>query len=153
MAARAIVVYESKYGNTKLVAEEIGEGMKEAGVEASVREVKGVDVKNVSEYDAILLGSPNHVGGPTGGIKKFVDGLGTLSLQGKLFGAFDTYLGRDAGKAAGKIEKRLTEKVPGARLFSPALSIRVAGMKGPVADGELPRCREYGEKAARELGA
>ena len=39
--ARVIVVYESKYGNTKLVAETIVEGMKEVGgVETTLVKVK-----------------------------------------------------------------------------------------------------------------
>ena len=37
MSAKVIVVYESKYGNTKLVAETIAEGMREIeGVETVV---------------------------------------------------------------------------------------------------------------------
>ena len=42
--AKAIVVYESKYGNTKLVAETIVEGMREvSGVETVLSELKEVD--------------------------------------------------------------------------------------------------------------
>jgi len=75
--AKVIVVYESKYGNTKLVAETIAEGMREVeGTETVVSEVKEVDLSKISDYDAILVGSPNHIGGPTRGIKKFIDGLG-----------------------------------------------------------------------------
>jgi NAD(P)H dehydrogenase (quinone) len=93
MAAKVIVVYESKYGNCKLVAETIAEGMREVeGIETDVNEVKQVDLSKVPDYDAILVGSPTHIGGPTGGIKKFVNKLGKLPLEGKLFAAFATYL-------------------------------------------------------------
>jgi NAD(P)H dehydrogenase (quinone) len=71
MAKKVIIVYESKYGNTKLVAEKIAEGMREVeGTETVINEVKQVDLKKVPDYDAILVGSPNYIGGPTGDIKK-----------------------------------------------------------------------------------
>ncbi len=43
------------------------------------------------------------------------------------------------------MEKRIDEKVPGVTVV-PGLSVRVKGMKGPIAGGELPRCKEFGEK-------
>jgi NAD(P)H dehydrogenase (quinone) len=90
--AKVIVVYESRYGNTKHVAESIIEGINEVGVvEVSLKELKEVDFKEIPFYDAILIGSPNHVGGPTRGIKGFIDKLGKLPLEGKKFAVFDTY--------------------------------------------------------------
>jgi len=101
--ARVIVAYESKYGNTKLVAETIVEGMKEIeGIEAVLSELKEVDPNKIPDYDAILIGSPNHFGGPTRSIQEFIDKLGELPLKGKLYAVFDTYLGRDFEKAVKK---------------------------------------------------
>ena len=152
MPAKVIVVYESKYGNTKFVAETITEGMREVeGIEAVLSEVKAVDFSRIPVYDAILVGSPNHIGGPTRGIKKFIDKLGKLPLEGKLFAVFDTYIGKDFEKAAKKMEKRISEKVPGLKLVASGLSIRVAGMKGPVSEGELPKCKEFGSKIATQM--
>ncbi len=154
MAARVIVVYESKYGNTKLVAETVAEGMREVeGTETVVSEVKEVDLSKISDYDAILVGSPNHIGGPTRGVKKFIDRLGELPLEGKLFAVFDTYIGKDFEKAAKKMEKRISEKVAGAKLAAPGLSIRVQGMKGPISEGEFPKCKEFGKRIATQIKA
>lgn len=154
MAARVIIVYESKYGNTKLVGETIAEGMKEVeGTETVVSEVKEVDLGKISDYDAILVGSPNHIGGPTMGIKRFVDRLSELPLEGKLFAVFDTYIGKDFEKAAKKMEKRISEKVARAKLAAPGLSIKVQGMKGPIPEGELPKCKEFGNKIATQMKA
>jgi flavodoxin len=154
MAARVIVVYESKYGNTKLVAQTIAEAMGELqGVETVVSEVKELDLAKIPDYDAVLVGSPNHMGGPTGGVKKFIDKLGKLHLEGKLFAAFDTYGGKDFEKATKKLEKTISEKVPGSKLSAPGLSIRVEGMKGPISEGELPRCKEFGKRIATQLKA
>jgi len=150
--AKVIVVYESKYGNTKLVAETIIEGMRQVkGIETALNEVKEVDISQISSYDAILIGSPNHVGGPTRGIKKFIDKLGKLNLSGKRFAVFDTYLGMDFEKAVKKMEKRINEKVPGLKMMASGLSIRVQGMKGPIAEGELPKCKEFGKKLATQI--
>jgi len=149
LVAKVVVVYESKYGNTKLVAETIIEGMKEvSGIETVLSELKEVDLNQVREFDAILVGSPNHIGGATRSIKKFIDKLGNLNLEGKLAAVFDTYIGKDFEKAVKKMEKQISEKVPGLKLAAPGLSIRVKGMKGPIAEGELPKCKEFGTKIA-----
>jgi len=154
MSAKVIVVYDSKYGNTKLVAETIAAGMRQVeGMETVISGVKEVDLNRISDYDAILVGSPNHIGGSTRGIKKFIDKLGKLPLEGEMFAVFDTYLGKDFEKAAKKMESRIREKVPGSKLVAPGLSIRVDGMKGPISEGELPKCREFGTKIAAQIKA
>jgi menaquinone-dependent protoporphyrinogen IX oxidase len=154
MPVKVIVVYESRYGNTKLVAETIAEGLREVeGIETHVTEVKQVDLGKVPDYDAILVGSPNHIGRPTGGVSKFIDKLGKLPLVERLFAAFDTYLGKDSEKVTKKLEKRIDDKIAGSKLVIPGLSVRVDGMKGPISEGELPKCKEFGEKIAAQLKA
>jgi len=147
------VVYESKFGNTKLVAETIIEGMNEVeGIEAVLRELKEVDLNKVIDYDVILVGSPNHYGGPTRSVKEFIDKLGKLPLKGKLFAVFDTYLGKGFfEKAVKRMEKRINEKVPGLKQIAPGLSTRVQGMKGHLVEGELPKCKEFGNKIATQI--
>ncbi|MDH5685818.1 MAG: flavodoxin domain-containing protein [Hadesarchaea archaeon] len=150
--AKVIVVYETKYGNTKFVAETIIEGLKKVkGIETVLSELKKVDLNEIPGYDAILVGSPNHLGGPTRGIKKFIDKLGKLNLKGKMGAVFDTYLGGNFEKAVQKMEKRINEKVPGLKLVAPGLSIKVQGMKGPILEGELPKCKEFGNKIATQM--
>lgn len=149
---KLIVVYESKYGNTKLAAENIIKGVNEVGgVEVSLRELKELDPNSLHNYDAILIGSPNHMGGPTGGIKGLIDKFGDLQLKGKMFAVFDTYMRKDFEKAVRKMEKRIREKAPEMRQLVPGLSIKVQGMKGPVAEGELSKCHEFGKKVATHL--
>ena len=147
-----IVIYESKYGNTKRVAETIIEGINEIEkIEALLKEPKHMDPKEVLNYDLILIGSPTHWGGPTRGIKKFIDKLGKIELEGKTGAVFDTYLGEDFNKAVRKMEKRINEKVPGLKLILPGLSIRVEGMRGPIVEGELPKCKEFGNEIAKQM--
>ena len=149
---KVIVVYESVYGNTKQVAEAIIEGMKEApGIEVHLKELKEVASDQLSGYDAILVGSPNYIGRATRGIRKFIDRLGKLNLKGKTAAVFDTYGGKAYQQATGKMEKQLAKKAPGLKLIAPGLSVRVENMKGPISEGELPRCREFGSKLAAQI--
>jgi len=152
---KVFVVYDTKYGNTKLVAEKIVEGMREVeGIETAISDVEEVDLEKVADYDAILIGSPNHVGGPVRGIKKFIDKLGKLDLKARWVAVFDTQLGGNQfEKAVKKMEKRINEKIPRLKLIAPGLSIKVGGMSGPIVDGELPKCKEFGKKIADQLKA
>jgi len=149
---RVIVIYDTKYGNTKLVAEKIMEGIGEVeGIDTATSDVKDTDPKKAAEYDAILIGSPTHFGGPVRGINKFIDKLGKLDLKAKWVAVFDTYLGEDFEKSVKKMEKRISEKVPRLKLITSGLSIRVDGMKGPVTEGEFPKCKDFGKKIATQL--
>ncbi|MBS7652141.1 hypothetical protein KEJ13_03290 [Candidatus Bathyarchaeota archaeon] len=134
------------------MAESIIEGMNEvSGVEVSLKELKEVDFKAILGCDAILIGSPNHMGGPTMGIRGFIDRLSELQLEGKKFAVFDTYMEKDFEKAVKKMEKRISEKVPGLKQIASGLSIKVQGLKGPIAEGELLKCKEFGKKIGTQL--
>jgi flavodoxin len=150
--SKVIIVYESKYGNTKHVAEKIIEGIRKIeGIDADLNELREVDLEKILEYDMILLGSPNHMGGPTRNIKKFIENLGKLNLKGKRISAFDTYMGKDFEKAVKKMETRIREKTPDLKLVTPGLSVRVQGMKGPVSDEDLLNCVEFGYTIANQI--
>lgn len=149
---KVIVIYESMYGNTKRVAETIINGISEiADIEAVLKKPNQVDPSKLFDYDLILIGSPNHFGGPTRGIKKFINKLGKIGVDEKKGAVFDTYFHNDFEKAVKKMEKRLNEKIPGLKLLFPGLSIQVKGTKGPIVEGELPKCKVYGNKIANQL--
>ena len=149
---KVFVVYDTKHGNTKLVAEKIVEGIREVeGIETAISDVEEVDLEKVADSDAILIGAPNHMGGPARTIRKFIDELGKVDLKAKWVAVFDTYLGEDFEKAVKKMEKRIGEKVPGLKLITSGLSIRVGGMKGPIVEGELPKCKDFGKKIANQF--
>ena len=148
---KVFVVYDTKYGNTKLVAEKIVEGMREVeGIETAIADVKEVNFEEVASSDAVLIGSPNHLGKPARGIDAFTDKLGKLDLKTKWVAVFDTHMVEDE-RAHAKMEERIGKKVPGLRLITPGLAIKVNGMNGPIADGELPKCVDFGKKLATQL--
>ncbi len=149
---KVFVVYDTKYGNTKLVAEKIVEGLRKAkAIETAISDVENVDIDDVADSDAIVIGSPNHMGSPARSISNFIDKLGRLGLKGKQVAVFDTYLGADFEKAVKKMEERINGKAPGLKIIAPGLSIKVVGAKGPVAEGELPKSKEFGTKIATQL--
>jgi flavodoxin len=149
---RVFIVYDTKYGNTKLVAEKIAEGIGETkGIETEVNDVKEVDFKKLADSDAILIGAPNHIGTPSRTIMKFIDQLAKLKLKAKQAAFFDTYMGKDFEKAMKKMEKRISEKIPTLNLTTPGLSIRVDTAEGPITEGELPKCIDFGKKMAAQL--
>jgi len=150
--AKVLVVYASKWGNTKIVAETIIEGIGETpGIETTIKNVTEVDFKLAAEYDAVLIGSPNHGGSATTGIKKIISRLGKLQYKGKGIAFFDTYIAKGFETALKKMEKQAGEKLPGVELLAPGLSVEVKGMHGPIADGELPKCKEFGSTIAARL--
>ena len=148
------VVYDSKYGNTKLAAEAIAEGMRDAAdVEASVGSVKEVDVENIAGCKALVLGAPNHMTKPSRTMMKFVDRLVRVDLKAKYVAVFGTYSGRvrDPDRAVRKMEQSLEKKLPKVNLISPSLSVRVHGVTGPIFEGELSRCRDFGRRITNQL--
>jgi len=150
---KIFVVYDTKYGNTKLVAEKIVDGIMEVeDMEITISDVEEVEIENVADSDALLIGAPNHIGGPTRTIKKFIDKLGKLHLKTKWVAVFDTNLGgNQLDKAVKKMEKRIGEKLPDLKLITSGLSIRVGGIKGPIVEGELSECIDFGKIIANQL--
>lgn len=148
-----MVVYDTKYGNTKLVAEKIVEGMmKVKDMKLIISNIKEVELQNITDSNAILIGTPNHIGGPTRTIKKFIDKLGKLHLKAKGFTVFDTNLGgNQLDKAVNKMVKKISEKFPDLELITSGLPITVGGMKGPLIEGELSKYIKFGNIIVTQL--
>jgi flavorubredoxin len=148
------IVYDSKYGNTKLAAEKILEGIKETEIfEVAISNIKDIDPQKLADYDVIIIGSPNHMGAPSRAMKKFVDKLPKYNLKAKYVAVFGTYAGKERpiDRAVKKMEQMIKEKLPKTDILLPPLSIRVNGIPGPIADGELPKCMIFGQKIANQL--
>jgi flavorubredoxin len=152
--AKVLVVYDSKYGNTKLAAESVLKGVSEVeGIEPAIGYVKEVDFGKVADCDLIVLGAPNHMGNPSRAMKKFVDKLAEVDLKARDVAVFGTYSGRvrEVDRAVKKMEKLMAKKLPSLKLISPSLSVRVNGVTGPIVEGELPKCIAFGKKVVGHL--
>ncbi|WP_343208809.1 flavodoxin family protein [Anaerolentibacter hominis] len=85
------VVYYSKTGKTKEMAEVIAAGMEKiAGIETGVFDISHMDEAFIGESRAVIVGTPTWHANPCWQIKKFLDGSGKLKLKGKIGGAFAT---------------------------------------------------------------
>jgi flavodoxin len=151
---KILIIYDSKYGNTKVAAKNILEGLKKVeGVGAEIKSVKDVDLDIVGNFDVLILGAPNHMSSPSRTMKKFVAKLAELDLKAKEVAVFGTYSGRmrAVDRAVKKLEKLVKKTLPKLKLLSPSLSVRVKGVTGPVAEGELIKCQEFGNRIANQV--
>jgi hypothetical protein len=66
---RAVVVYESMYGNTHLVADAVAEGLAPLG-EVAVVPVAGATADVLASADLVVVGGPTHVHGMSTGLSR-----------------------------------------------------------------------------------
>jgi flavorubredoxin len=147
------VFYDSKYGNTRMVAEKIVEGLQNKGIEADLANVKDIQISSAICSDVIVLGAPNHMAAPSRAMKRFIAYLATADLKATHYAVFGTYSGRarPVDRSAKKLDAMVHAKMPALKQVLPPLSVRVNGVSGPVMDGELSRCVEFAEKLAGQL--
>jgi NAD(P)H dehydrogenase (quinone) len=90
--AKGIVIYYSRSGNTKEMAQIIAESMNEAGLKTDCKPVDKVKAKELLGYDAIAIGSPTYYGGMAGPIKELFDETVAFhgGLDGKVGAAFSS---------------------------------------------------------------
>jgi len=89
--AKALVVYDSRTGNTEKMAQAIGDGLREAGLDAEVKKVKEATLADLVAAEAIVLGSPTYFGNMSGEMKTFIDKSIKIypdKLQNKIGAAF-----------------------------------------------------------------
>ncbi len=82
--AKGIVVYYSRSGNTKEMAEIIAEAMNGSDLPTECKPVNKVKAEDLLGYDAIVVGSPTYYGHMAGPVKELFDE--TVSWHGKLDG-------------------------------------------------------------------
>lgn len=90
--AKAIVIYYSRSGNTKKMAESIVEGIGKEGLEVALKDVKDTKADELLKYNAIIIGSPTYYGTMSARIKKLFDDSVKFhgKLEGKIGGAFSS---------------------------------------------------------------
>jgi flavodoxin len=148
----ALIVYESKYGNTKRIAEAIVAGMKQAGeIDCKLITPSEAQPDELPRYDAILFGCPNHMQEPSRGVIGFIDRAAAVDLRGRISAAFDTYMGGNKGIAVVKLQRKIREKLPGLKLVAEGFSAEVKSRTGPLVDGEIVKAQEFGFRVGRTL--
>jgi flavorubredoxin len=146
---RAMVLYDTRYGNTQAAAVAIAEGFGERdSATALVARFGEVTLRDVIGYELLVIGTPNHLGRATRRTLAWVKGLRGLPTRPSLVATFDTCLLPDQGKAAGQIVRAIRQAIPDPELPIESISLIVDGIHGPLHVGEVERSREFGRKLA-----
>lgn len=94
---KAVIVYHSGYGHTKLVAETILAGMKDASRpddQCTCIDVESAsaDLEQLDDADLLVMGTPTYMGGPSAKFKEFAEATSRRWLErrwaGKLAAGF-----------------------------------------------------------------
>lgn len=96
---KIIVIYHSRGGTTKRMAELVAEGARSRGVETDVREAGSLQVDELLDYAGVIIGSPVYYGTMASEIKKLVDE--SVKLHGKLDGKVGAAFSSSANLAGG----------------------------------------------------
>lgn len=85
------IIYYSKTGKTKAMAEEIANGMKTLGnIEVGLFHLEKIDYDFIQKSKAVIFGTPTYYANTCWQIKKWFDESWTCNLEGKIGGAFST---------------------------------------------------------------
>jgi flavodoxin len=158
---KAVVLYESLYGNTEAVARAIAEGLAPVGGVTLAR-FGDAGERAAEDADFVVLGGPTHGWGMTKpasrkrpdtegypvGAREWLEG--SHQAEGRMATAFDTRFGKPrwlTGSAALRIARRLGRS--GFELIAPPESIFVIHTEGPLRAGEEDRARTWGAEIAR----
>ncbi|MDO8304007.1 MAG: flavodoxin domain-containing protein [Sedimentisphaerales bacterium] len=97
--AKGLVVYYSRSGNTKQMAEIIAASMNEAGLATECKPVAEVKIEDLLGADAIVVGSPTYYGHAASQIQQMFDG--SVSKHGKLDGKVGAAFGSSVNIGGG----------------------------------------------------
>lgn len=151
---KVLVLFFSKTGVTKEMAEAIGQMFKELKVPHDVTAAEDFKAKDFVNYDGIIIGSPTYYGTVAWQIKKLLDE--SVSLHGRLDNKIGAAFTSSANLAGGNETT----------LFSILQALLIHGMivqgdsegdhYGPVSLGDDPavaerKCRRLAERFARLL--
>ena len=151
---KALVVYDSKFGNTERIAQVIGNALG-SSYEVEVLQVGTIAPDPFEGLELLIVGSPTQRFNPTEGIKNFLKSLPSSRLKDIKVAAFDTRLTiedieeiailaffvRFFGYAAKPIANGLKRK--GGTLILPPEGFYVQGMEGPLVEGEIERVEDW----------
>jgi flavodoxin len=156
---KALVVYDSQFGNTKKIAESVAKGLSSAG-ECSAVFIESIQQEDLAGLTFLAVGSPTQGFSATAEIKQWLDSLPANSLVGVLAAAFDTRFTQQKiaevgilsilvsifGYGAKPIARRLVKK--GANLSAEPVGFYVADTEGPLLDQEMERAVDWARQLA-----
>ncbi|HUI70513.1 MAG TPA: flavodoxin domain-containing protein [Spirochaetia bacterium] len=155
---KALILYRTYYGNTKIVAETIAHELTGLGYETTVQDLRG-RLPNLESFTCAVVGAPTRMARVTRKALRVLRKLGRRGFGVKPVAIFDTYGPVPTGSeelekakrwiwpgAAGIMEK--TAKDRGLNVFAKTLRCEVAGLKGPLAEHEKEKASVFAREFA-----
>lgn len=147
---RMLIVYFSKFGNTRKVAETMAEVMRQAG-DARVVSIDQLAAPDLEAVNLVVVGSPTHAFTVPQAVRSALDALPQGILAGKSVAAFDTTvklwplrLMRASPKLLRQLRKLGGEPVAEPQtFFVRTSSTQQPGEVGLLLKGEMERAREW----------
>ena len=144
---KALVVYDSVFGNTEQIAQAIGNALG-SQEDVEILRVSNVKPEQLTGLKLLIVGSPTQGGRPTPAIQDFLNKVSEAAISGINVAAFDTRLSTRLvgifGYAAGRIADSLKRK--GGTLIASPEGFFVKGKEGPLKEGELERAADWAKQ-------
>jgi flavodoxin short chain len=141
--SKAVIIYDSRSGNTGMMAKAIEEGMKAAGVEVSSKRAVNATAADVKDVDVVVLGAPTYHHDLIASMKTFLFEMEKADLKGKVGAAFGSY-----GWSGESIQMMADtmKHVFGMNVIEPGLKM----LRRPSESG-LKQCQEFGRKIVDKI--
>ncbi len=149
--AKALVVYDSRTGNTEKMAKAIGDGIRETGLDVEIKKVKDTTLADLVAAEAIVLGSPTYFCTMSGVMKALIDKSIKIypdKLQNKIGAAFTS-----SDDIAGGNETTLLSLIQAMLMHKMIIVGHQSGSFGAVSVGMpdekcITECRIFGQRIA-----
>ncbi len=151
---KVVVIYYSRGGTTKKMADIIAAQIKKNGVSVDILPVSEIEAKQLLEYDGIIVGSPTYYGTLAAQIKELFDKSVAFhgELDGKIGAAFSS-----AANLAGGNETTILSILEAMLIHGMIIQGDYKGDHyGPVAVGSVDErcrtnCQRYAERFVKLL--
>ena len=143
--SKALIVYATRAGETRQIADLIGEGLRFSGAKVSVVNVN--EIKNESAldgYDAYVFGSATYHGDMMQGMKTFLFLAEKANLAEKKGGAFGAF--GWSGEAPDRIFNTMKN------IFNMDMVSGSLRLKSSSLGGGIKMAQDYGREIAKKLG-
>lgn len=151
---KILLIYQSKTGNTKAMAEVVERGVRKEGVEVTMKRIEDAHVDDLLAPDGIIIGSPTYFAATTAEIKRLIDDSikHFKKLEGKVGAAFASSGGLGGGGETAILDILRAFLVHG--MIVPGFLS--GGHYGPVSVGAPDEerkkvCMEFGTRVARTV--
>jgi flavorubredoxin len=141
---KALIVYSTRSGETKDIAELVAEGIRMQGSDADVVDVTAVKKETALEgYDAYVFGSPTYHGEMLQSMKTMLFLAEKAKLEGKVGGAFGAF--GWSGEAPDRIFSTM-QNVFKMNMVSGPLRLKSASLGGGI-----QMAQEYGKQIGKKI--